>query len=234
VRHKLIIAVLFLSLFSNAQQSKKLLPKVNIRGGCTIPRNTSSQAFRVSFLGLYDAGLSVNVRIFDNFVVGLGYNNAMFNCSSLFKNIGLTTRLQVHDGLIRLGYDKFLTEKRFLSLSISTGYSYNNYTSVVAIQDSLNRKYPTSFTGTFIRPEITINFLVEDNFAFGATLAYNYRMYYYDPALNAFDTYGNYDRSSSVFRINNTNYKNRSPMGWLSFGFGFYYGFKKKGGGGSE
>jgi hypothetical protein len=227
VKKAILIIILFSSFLLNAQ-SDKTLPRVSVRGTVTIPRNVSSGAFRASFLGLYDAGLNFNVRLFGNFTVGLGYNSSMFNCSQIFKNIGLSTRLQVHDGVFRIGFDKFRSDTRFLSVGLCTGYSYNQYTSVAAPHDSLNGRYPSFFSGFFVRPEISINFLVEDNFAFGATLAYNYRMYYYDPAYNAFDQYGDYDRNQHTYKINTVTYKNKSPIGWLSFGFCFYYGFKKK------
>ena len=73
------------------------------------------------------------------------------------------------------------------------------------------------FNSAFIRPEFSANFLVEDNFAFGVHIAYNLSLATYDPRLNCFDTY-----------VNFAQYRNRSNMGWLSFGFGFYYGAKKK------
>src|SRR4051812_28883435 len=48
---------------------------VNIRASCTVPKIISSQAFRTSFSGFYDAQLSLNFKIIKKFSVGLGYKS---------------------------------------------------------------------------------------------------------------------------------------------------------------
>jgi hypothetical protein len=201
---------------------------VNIRASCTVPKITSSEAFRISFSGFYDAQLSVNFRTLRKFSVGFGYKSALFGPQLYFRQKGLSTRLQVHDGFLRFGYDHILGDKGFLSLSVDGGATYNKYTSVKFSQDSLNGKYPTSYVGGFIRPELSINFMVEDNFAFGFTFAYNYCLFNYDPIYNGFGSYADSKSSKGNIIYEGTGYKNRASMGWFSFGFGFYYGFKRK------
>ena len=196
---------------------KDPLPVFSIRGSCAIPKIIGSEAFRVSFLGVYDASLTFNVRLGKSVTIGIGYQNALFNQTSFFRYKGVDTRLQVNNGLVRFGYDKATGPKAFVSLSVTSGFGVNQYTAVKAIKDSLNGKYPTYFTATFLRPEISYNFLVEDNFAFGILLAYNMVLASYDPNLNAFGTYENFSK-----------YRNKANMGWISFGFNFYYGPKKK------
>jgi hypothetical protein len=228
VRRLFSIVFLFLWSFSFAQE-KKILPRVSIRASCTIPKAVSTSAFRHSFLGLYDANLSVNVRLFDNFGIGLGYNNALFNSAAYFRlQKGLSTRLQVHNGFLRIGVDRPAGEKSFYTLSLNSGYSYNQYTGVACLYDSLNNTRPKSFTGIYLKPEFTVNFQVEENFAFGIHLAYHYCLFAYDPALNCFDTYASYDKANRKMKIGDDNVNNRGNIGWISFGFGFYYGFKRK------
>jgi hypothetical protein len=180
-----------------------------------------SQAFRISFLGVYDASLTFNLRLGKKFTVGIGYQNALFNQTSFFRYKGLDTRLQCNNGLVRIGIDKAVGPKSFTSLSLTSGFGINQYTAVKALKDSLNGKYPTYFTSTFLRPEISYNFLVEDNFAFGILLAYNMVLSSYDPNLNCFATYENFNK-----------YRNKVNMGWISFGFNFYYAPQRKKGGG--
>src|SRR5581483_7489320 len=197
---------------------KDPLPRFSIRGSCSIPRIVGSQAFRVSFLGVYDASLTFNLRIGKKLTIGIGYQNALFNQTTFFKYKGLDTRMQCNNGLVRIGIDKPVGPKSFTSLSITSGFGINQYTAVKADKDSLNGKYPTFFNAAFLRPEISYNFLVEDNFAFGVLLAYNMILATYDPNLNCFATYDTFQ-----------SYRNKSNMGWISFGFNFYYGPKKKG-----
>lgn len=198
-------------------QDKEPLPLFSIRGSCAIPKIIGSEAFRISFLGVYDAGLTLNLRLSKKVTVGIGYKNAMFNTTSFFKAKDLSTKLYVHDAVVRFGFDHITGPKSFISLSVNGGYGVGQYQAVKAARDSLNGKYPTQFGSIFLRPEFSANFLVEDNFAFGVYIAYNMMLTSYDPRLNTFDTYENFSK-----------YKNKANMGWISFGFNFYYGPKKK------
>lgn len=223
----ILTASLFFLAQGHAQEIEKVkepfkdpLPLFSIRGSCSIPKIVGSEAFRISFLGVYDASLTFNFRLGKSLTLGIGYQNVLFNQTSLFRYKGLDTRLMVSNGLVRIGYDKATGPKNFMSLSLTSGFGYNQYTAVKATQDSLNGKYPTFFTATFLRPEWSINFLVEDNFAFGVLVAYNMVLASYDPNLNCFATYENFGK-----------YRNKANMGWISFGFNFYYAPQKKKGG---
>lgn len=213
-----VLIIFSLSVFS--QNEVKLLPRFAIRAECNVPKVIGSQAYRISFNGLYDGGIKFTARLKNNFCLGLGYDNALFNTTTLFRDPygrNINTRQQVHNGVFSFVYDKITGEKSFLTLSLNTGANYNKYTGVVALYDSLYSNVPTEFVAAFIRPEISINFLVEDNFAFGIHCSYNMSLYYFDPKLCRLDRYENYGK-----------YKNKSNVGWISFGFGFYYGFKRK------
>jgi len=184
---RLLILSAFLFPFSQGNaQDREPLPFFSIRGSCSIPKIVGSEAFRISFLGVYDANLTFNFRMGKKLTIGIGYQSCIFNQTATFKYKGLDTKLQIHNGLIRIGYDKYTSAKSFASLSVTSGYGVNKYTAVKAVRDSLNGKYPTFFTATFLRPEASINFLVEDNFAFGVLIAYNMILSQYDPNLNFF------------------------------------------------
>lgn len=241
---KIIILFFVVSIkcFSQEAPVKKLLPRLSVRAAVTIPKVVSSQAFAASFSGIFDANISVNLRLFSNFTFGAGYDGTLFVNQLYFRQQGQNTRLQIHDGFLRLGYDYLATEKRFWTFSLCSGVSYNLYTGVsansgytgvpaspalTARNDSLNAR-PRSFFAPFLRPEIAINFLVEENFAFGIHVAYNYCLYTYDPRYCAFDVYSFPINQPGQLKINDVYLRNRANMGWISFGFGFYYGFKKK------
>lgn len=216
-----IVASVFLCLISFAQKEKTLLPRIAIRAQCNVPKVIGSQAYRISFNGLYDGGIKVSGRLFDNFCIGLGYDNALFNTTTQFRDAygrNINTRQQVHNGVFSFIYDKMLGEKTFFTMSLNSGLSYNKFTNTVAAIDSLYRNIPTDFTCAFVKPEMCINFLVEDNFAFGIHVSYNMSLYTFDPKICRLDKYLNYGM-----------YRNKSNVGWISFGFGFYYGFKRKG-----
>ena len=110
---------------------------------------------------------------------------------------------------------------------MNSGLGFNQYTDV-RCADSLAGKLPTSFIAYYIRPEVAINFLVDENFAFGIHLAYHHYFYTYDPSLNCFNNYADKGVNGQSIKYNDVTYGNSDNIGWISFGFGFYYGFKKK------
>lgn len=215
----------FLSLFiglcffvQGFAQDKEPLQRFSIRANVTNPIVIASQAYRNSFKGIIDGGITFNLRLFGNFAIGIGYKAAMFEGEDFFKKDNfLKTQQQVHDGVFRMGFDHRTGPKSFITLSLNSGFGFHKYTSVKAARDSLDGKYPTEYSAGFVRPEFSANFLTEDNFAFGVFLSYNMVLATYDPRMPCFDTY-----------INFSKYRNKAYMGWLSFGFGFYFGPKKK------
>lgn len=213
-----LLLLVLLSCRGVQAQDKELLPRVSFRGTCASPIVISSKAYNASFKGVVDGGLTVNIRLFGNFSVGLGYKGTLMQAEDFYtKQRFLATKEQIHEGVLRLGVDRVTGPKGFLSIALNVGYGLNKYTAVKAAQDSLNGRHPTEFTAAFIRPEISYNFKVEENFAFGVLLAYNMELATFDPRMPCFDTYGD-----AALQYNKAN------MSWISFGFGFYYGLKKK------
>jgi hypothetical protein len=212
-----VIFFLYACIPLRAQEEQKKLPRFSVRANVGVPKVVSSKAFRTSFLGLYEVNATVNVRLFSNFFIGVGYKNALFKAQSYFQQKNIYTNMQVHNGFMRVGYDRFYAEHSFATFAVNVGYNFNKYTRTSPKYDTLVHPYPTQYTGLFIQPEIGLYFLVEDNFAIGAHIAYNYNFTRFDPDLPYFDKWLDY-----------TNISNRSNTSWITFGFGFYYGFVKK------
>jgi len=213
---------LFLFAFNLSAQDK---PVFSMRGSVTIPKNIGSDAWKASFAGIYDGSFTLCFRINKGFFIGAGYQNYLFGPQKIFKNVlvnnnvtggqWLSTRMQGHNGFIRLGYDQdFIEDKKgFYTFALNSGYSYNKYTSVVAPSDSVQGLMPRDYTCIFFRPEITFNFYAEglNNVAFGIVFAYNYNLYVYDPDVPCFSSYADFSK-----------YRNRSGQNWFSAGFTFY------------
>src|SRR5262245_24939477 len=125
----LIYLSISLSCFSQKPDQKNAL--VTIRANFGIPKSLSSKMFRTSFQGLYEANLSVNVRIINNLYLGAGYQNSHFqNNKNIFvyyraKNgtLSYNTRQMGHGGFLKLGYDKFFSETGYFSFSVNGGYT---------------------------------------------------------------------------------------------------------------
>lgn len=227
------ILLIFFSAAFFAQADK--MPRFTLRATCSIPKNITSQLYRHSFGGIYDLGFSANYRLKSNVTTGFGYQSALFGLQKYFKDKftgsnWLATRMQTHQGFVRIGYDKGYSEKKgFYTLALNTGYSINKYTGVVAPHDTLQNLYPHEYQCAFFRPEISFNFFGEglENLAFNITIGYNYYLYFYDDKLNSLNYYKDSAFKKETKDGKKVDYSNGAGMSWLSFGFGFIYGIGK-------
>jgi hypothetical protein len=216
---KYLIAYFFLMscLFSFSQESKPQLPKLSIRGNAGIPKVTSSQAFRNSFSGVFVGDLNIDYKIFSNFFAGIGYSYTYYTPQKVFRDQAINTNLQSHNGYLKLGVDHFFSNNGFATISLNTGYNYNQYTSIVYKNDTLKGKFPTQFNSSFIEPMLGLYFIVDPNFAIGGHLSYNYNFSQFNPNYPSFNKWFDYGKV-----------KNNWNMSSITFGFGFYYGLSKK------
>ncbi|MBL7932733.1 MAG: hypothetical protein JNL60_12565 [Bacteroidia bacterium] len=222
---KIICFVLLcLHFVSFSQEKRKKTAPYSIRGNIGIPRTISSQMFRTCFNGVYEAGLSVNFRLFDNFCVGVGYQNTFFqNNKNVFvyytvpasqktggSTLSYDTKLMGHGGCIKLSYDQFF-EKGYFSYSIHAGAMRMNYLNVISDTTAPNQPFVAQyFTSPYIQPEIAIHFLADRAASFSIMLSYTNLLYKYDPKAPRF---ANFEQVS--------NKKNNYIMSWLNIGFGF-------------
>lgn len=217
MRHIFLIFIILICLQIRAQETQKELPRISIRSDMGIPKVIGSQAFRTSFLGIYEFNFSTNIRIAKNYFVGIGYKDALLRTQDYFKKLNVNTKMQSHNGYIRIGFDRFYAENSFATFSINSGYNFSKYTGTVLKNDTLAHSYPAQFTGAFIEPEIGMYILLDPNFAIGAHISYYYNTTKYDPTLPYLTHWRDFDKL-----------KNNAGMNWLTFGFGFYYGFVRK------
>jgi hypothetical protein len=213
------------ALAMSSQEKEKKNALVTIRGNIGIPKSISSQMFRTSFNGVYETNLSVCARLFSNFHAGLGYQNSHFqNNKKIFvfysvppgqqtsgHSLSYNTRLLCHAGFVRLGYDKFFSEKGYMSFALNTGVLYGKYLNVIRDSSAFNMPFvSTDFTTQYLQPEISINFIAEKLLSFSVMISNTYLFHHFDPKAPRFNH----------FREINTT-RNRSNISWLNLGFGF-------------
>ncbi|MBL7936458.1 MAG: hypothetical protein JNM51_11700 [Bacteroidia bacterium] len=221
---KFIISyILVLScLVSFSQEKGPELPRFSIRLNVGIPKIASSSQFRNSFSGVISSDASINYKLFSNFFTGIGYSYTYFKVQKYFRDPlrdNINTIMQMQNGYLKLGYDKFFSDRGFATFSINMGYNISEYRSVRYKHDSLVGKYPTKFTSAFIEPMVGIYFIVDPNFAIGGHISYNYNFTQFNPLYPQFNEWGPYGYS----RISN-----KWNMSLITLGFGFYYGIAKK------
>lgn len=180
----------------------------------TVPHPITNGAFKKSFNGIYDVNASFCFNPIAGLIMGTSFKNGLFSIPSN-KIAGLnSTKMQLNDAGIKLGYDYFISDIIFFTMAINAGENWTKFTGV-----SCTDPDRTSFTYTsgYIEPEMNVNFLIEESFAIGATVSYTIIAKPFDPdfiCLNNFATYYSNDYKGST--------------GYFNFGFGFYYGLLRK------
>jgi hypothetical protein len=182
--------------------------------------------FRTSFSGVYEADLSVNVRLFGNFFAGLGYQNSHFQNNKFLKfqyfnaSIPYNTRITGHGGFLKLGTDKFFSPTGFMSYALNSGLMQLNYTNVNADTNKLNRPYgPTVLLTPFVQPQMAVNFIVDEKqtMALSIMLSYTTLFSSFDPRSPRFNHFEEISKKS-----------NRYTVSWFNIGFGFTVLINKK------
>jgi hypothetical protein len=211
----LICTLLCLSGFS--QKPGQHNAPWTIRGNIGIPKPISSQMYRKSFTGLYEANLSVNLRLFDNMYIGIGYQNTHMQNNKFLKqqifnaSIPYNTRLMGHGFFFKVGYDQFFSEKAYFSYSLNSGYMLCNYFNVNADTTADNRPYQSfKFNAAYFQPEVSVNMLVEGNMSFSFLLSYTTLVHRFDARSPRFNQF-------KEIRTASNNYL----MSWINFGIGF-------------
>jgi hypothetical protein len=181
--------------------------------------------FRTCFNGVYAGNVSFNYRIFNNVIVGLGYDNSHFlNNKKVFtyyippsgqKEYGLSynTRIMNHSGFLRIGGDKFFSNTGYMNYSVNSGLMAMNYFNVEADSSVENRPYgPKMIYSPYVQPEISVNFIVgeERTLSLSIMLAYTTVLTNFDPKSPRFNHFAEVKSKS-----------NRHYMSWLNIGFGF-------------
>jgi len=218
-----IFILLCYHLIFSAQTKLKQNAPFTIRGKIGIPKTLSSKLFNTCFKGVVESNLSLNGRVFNNVFAGLGYENSFFqNNKYIFKNqitpqasIPYDTKLLIHSGFVKIGYDYFFSEIGYVSCAINTGYSFATFNNV--LKDTSIRNQPLvsdKFAAPFIQPEFGINFIAEDILSFSFMISYNNLLYHFDPKAPRFAHF------AEVTELVKTN-RNKYFMSWINIGFGF-------------
>ncbi len=232
------LLVFTFSCFGQEQSSPNLKNKQNalftIRSHVGIPTSISSNAFRFSFKGIYNIDLSVNSRLLNNFVVGLGYERCEFklNKAEFVKyqapqkqnqkpgnfSLSYDTKLRINNLFVNIGYDKFKKDNIYLNLSLQAGVSLSEYTDGIPDSSLFNQPYQsTLISGPYIRPSSSANFIVSPNLAFNIFFNYTNLLTNFDPRAPRINQYSTVRDKS-----------NKHGIGWITFGFGFNVLLDKK------
>ncbi|MBK7311657.1 MAG: hypothetical protein IPI93_13005 [Sphingobacteriaceae bacterium] len=214
-----LILILFPLFFLGQEKpAEKLNARFVIKTSAGIPKPITSNLFRKSFNGFYDLGISFNFRTVGNFYFGIGYQNVFFKNNAYLKqqvynaSIPYDTRLLADIPFVAISYDKYFKSDSYIKYSLNYGYILGKYTNVNPDTSEKNKPLISKgFSGQYIRPEVSFNFIDKDNtwVSFSVMVSYTTLLYKYDPRSPRFAHFYELQPIS-----------NRYAMSWLTVGFG--------------
>ena len=201
-------------------QKKKQNPPFTIRGNIGIPKILSSERFKTAFSAVVQGAVSGNLRLFDNFYAGIGYeycsfanNKKEWSAQVITKQgaVFYKTNLTGHGGFLKIGYDNFFSDIGYASYSLNAGFMSLNYTGILPDSIASNQSsVSTMFSAPYLQPEIAIHFLAEKAVSFSVFLGYTTLFYKFDARAPRFN---------DIAEV--TKKRNNYFMSWINIGFGF-------------
>jgi hypothetical protein len=191
----------------------------NPHAAVTVPNPTGNKAFRKNLAGVYELSGGLDILLFKGIFVGAVYKNASLKITGITgaSYFHYQPVLKLNNAGIRVGGRTYVGSRNRMiySLSLTLGESWARYKDM-RCKDSTVAPALTHFTTSYVQPEMSIYFLLESNFAIGATLSYSVYNKQFDPYEICLDSW------KAVGPLGS------GPIQYLSFGFGFYYSFYKK------
>ncbi|CAN5493999.1 hypothetical protein BH10BAC1_BH10BAC1_06860 [soil metagenome] len=189
-----------------------LSPRLSI----TVPHPMGNKSFKKSFVGIYEVSGGLNVMLYKGFFLGVSGKNGLLKITEN-KIADYNASMTINNVCGKFGVDTYVGEKNNIiySVALSYGQNWTKY-SGIKYKDANNPPKINGFTTSYFEPEMNLFFLIESNFAIGATISYTIFDAHFDP----------YDLRLNEYTPFDT--KNAASTQFLSFGFGFYYSLIKK------
>ncbi len=187
-------------------------PRVSV----TVPHPLGNQSFKKSFVGIYEVNAGLNLMLYKGLFAGVTFKNALLKITEN-KIPDLNANMAMNSAAFKLGSDFYVGSKNSILLSTAVSVGQNN-TKYSSFECKVPDKHPilNGFKSSYVEPELNLFFLTEDNFGIGATLTYSLIKRNFDPYELCLDEWAQFGKDNS------------DPIRYISFGFGFYYGFSKK------
>ena len=180
-----------------------------------VPHPITNSAFTKTFTGLYEINAGMNVMFAQGLYVGATFKNAELTITPN-KIPDYDASMQIYSFAVKGGSDFYVGDRNNMIFSAAISVGQNN-SEFISMKTKFATEHPiTSFKSSYMEPEISLFFLIEEDFGIGATISYSIIERNFDP-------YQLYLNEWASYNTNNT-----GSTQYLSFGFGFYYGFSKR------
>lgn len=183
-----------------------------INGIVTVPNVVANSGFRHTFKGIYEANMSLNIRVGSGLSLGVGMKNSLISTQERIQNLDM--RMQMYTAFVRFSYARYHNAKAYSNLGVNIGYNNSFYTNVVPLHSPIISK---EYSSLVMEPEYSINFVVGETFTIGL-----------------FASYAFYTTPFEAVKIGMQDYSDASTQGntkangTLNIGFCFHIGMGKQ------
>ncbi len=184
-----------------------------------IPNSIANKSLKKSFVGVYELGAGLNIMVFKGLFIGGNYKTGEYKLKGVTGQAAFDYNpiMKLNNAGIKVGGDKYIGDRNkiIFSTALTLGRNWTSFKGLRCVDTTVSPKI-NSFSTTFIEPEISLYFLIENNVGIGATISYSMVNKIFEPKELCLDQWQTYGKTGS------------SPMQFINFGFGIYYSFLKK------
>lgn len=145
----------------------------NYRFDFRLPTPAANKSFRLLINGIADFNASTQFTVYENFTMGLQFKYAYYKANDL-KTPDITDgKIFFNTAKLKLGYEKFVTDRFFYDLSLKAGYGIVNIRSKTC-EASIEGRGRSIDQGFSWEPSAGLYLISDDNLAFGLIVAYTW------------------------------------------------------------
>ncbi len=157
-------------------QTKTFSPKGSFGIDAAVPTRAQNPAFERIMEGLLNGGVDYRYNVYNGLTVGVGLKYSLFLINSFaFNNIAISGGYQIPGAYLRLGYEKFTTDRVSFTGSVRGGYGF-----LVSFSDSctVNNGGPNITPAFFVEPQVEMVLLTDKVSEHGFSVVFGYSFYF--------------------------------------------------------
>ncbi len=206
------LIVFFLSSFSVFGQSDVYSPKASFGIDLGVPTRANNKEFGRVMEGLFNGGIDFRYNIYKGLTLGAGAKYSFFTLQTFtLNNIDISGGYQIPAAYLRVGYEKFTSDRVSINGSIRGGYA-----AMISFNDScsINNGGPIISNTFFVEPQVELVLLTDrtSSHGFSGVIGYSFYMHEFKGSELCF---------SEVPNSVEENYEGITRF--LSIGFGYHY-----------
>lgn len=210
-------AISIFILLTSIGYSQKIEPKHTFQFELGLPNGFSNKPFRQYMQGLMVLAPYYQYAMKNGIAFGGGVRYHYYQVNQFripTKTIG---GLHSATGFVKVGYQKFLTERIEVDAGVKVGYSENLF--VTNWNDSLGQN-PYRVPSFLIEPTVKFAIVADEQVAYGFFVSYGIQGYALRPEMLGLESFG-YTQAEKDIHYHR-------PVSFLTFGFSLTYYFKEK------